>query len=311
MKQINGKPAADFWKEVDKRQAAFEVWCKEVAALPAEKQVASVAAKLKEYNPGFDGTVKPTIEDGVVTGLEFLTVNVTDVSPVRALAGLRTLNCHGMWPKVGRLADLSPLKDMKLTSLDCGVTEVSDLTPLKDMKLTFLSCAGTHVIDLSPLKGVPLEWLWCHYTGVSDLSPLKDMKLTNLDCERTQVSDLSPLKDMKLTGLSCGGTQVSDLSPLKDMKLMGLSCGGTKVSDLSPLKGMPLQNLDCGGTQVSDLSPLRGMPLKELKCDFQPKRDAKSCIPSRRWRKSTRPAGRRLLEGCWRRAARTINQTPP
>ena len=164
---------------------SFDEWVKKTAALPADKQVEAVAAKLKERNPGFDGTVKPTIENGVVTGLEFLTVNVADVSPVRALAGLRTLNCQGTWPKVGRqLADLSPLKDMKLTSLDCTNTEVSDLTPLKDMKLTFLSCAGTHVIDLSPLKGMQLEWLWFHYTGVPDLSPLKDMKLTNLDCER-------------------------------------------------------------------------------------------------------------------------------
>ena len=275
LEQINGKPAADFWKEVDQRQAAFEVWCKEVPPLPAEGQVTAVAAKLKELNPGFDGTVKPTIENGVVTGLEFVTDQVTDISPVRALAGLRTLNCHGIWPnKLGRLADLSPLKEMKLTSLDCSITDVSDLTPLKDMKLTFLNCAGTHVIDLSPLKGVPLETLWCHFTGVSDLSPLKDMKLTILLCERTQVSDLSPLKDMKLTGLSCGGTQVSDLSPLKDMKLTGLRCGDTQVSDLSPLKGMPLTNVACNGTKVTDLSPLKGMPLKDLNCDFKPERDA-------------------------------------
>ena len=47
----------------------------------------AVAAKLKERNPGFDGKVKPTIEDGVVTDLEFLTDNVTDISPVRAWRG--------------------------------------------------------------------------------------------------------------------------------------------------------------------------------------------------------------------------------
>ena len=75
------------------------------------------------------------------------------------------------------MSDLSPLKDMKLTQLDCGNTKVSDLSPLKDMKLTFLGCRGTQV---------------------SDLSPLKDMKLTTLDCDATQVSDLSPLKDMPL-----------------------------------------------------------------------------------------------------------------
>ena len=41
------------------------------------------------------------------------------------------------------MSDLSPLKDMKLTYLDCSDTQVSDLSPLKDMKLTDLYCGGT------------------------------------------------------------------------------------------------------------------------------------------------------------------------
>ena len=74
---------------------AFDQWLKESAALPAEKQVEAVAAKLKERNPGFDGKVTPKIENGVVTGLEFLTDNVTDISPVRALAGVASADLSG------------------------------------------------------------------------------------------------------------------------------------------------------------------------------------------------------------------------
>ena len=33
------------------------------------------------------------------------------------------------------MSDLSPLKDMKLTHLNCAFSAVSDLSPLKDMKL--------------------------------------------------------------------------------------------------------------------------------------------------------------------------------
>ena len=64
---------------------------KDVAALPAEKQVEAVAKKLQELNPGFDGKVTgmetgtPKIENGVVTEIGFITDNVTDISPVRAL----------------------------------------------------------------------------------------------------------------------------------------------------------------------------------------------------------------------------------
>ena len=54
------------------------------------------------------------------------------------------------------MSDLSPLKDMKLTDLNCGNTQVSDLSPLKDMKLTELHCCGTKVSDLSPLKDMKL-----------------------------------------------------------------------------------------------------------------------------------------------------------
>jgi serine/threonine protein kinase len=62
-------------------------WLKQVASLPAEEQVEAVAAKLKDLNPGFDGKVTHKIDNDVVTELEFVTDNVTDISPVRGLKG--------------------------------------------------------------------------------------------------------------------------------------------------------------------------------------------------------------------------------
>ncbi len=102
---------------------AFQQWMKTVAAMPAEKQVEAVAKKLQELNPGFDGKVTPKIEGGVVTEVEFVTDNVTDISPVRALAGLKKLTCHGSGLGKGILVDLLPLKGMPLTQLDCGWTQ--------------------------------------------------------------------------------------------------------------------------------------------------------------------------------------------
>ncbi len=82
---------------------AFQAWVKEVQAMPAEKQIEAVSKKLMELNPGFDGRMvagygdnhPPKIENGVLTGLGFLTLNVTDISPVRALPGLKSLGCPG------------------------------------------------------------------------------------------------------------------------------------------------------------------------------------------------------------------------
>ena len=141
-------------------------WLKQVAALPAEKQAAAVAVKLKELNPEFDGkwSAPPRIEKGVVTGLKFVSDNVKDISPMRALSGLTSLNVAGSVRGRGGSRTCTPLKDMKLTYLDCNNTQVGDLSPLKGMPLTVVLCGTTRVADLSPLKGMPLTHLNCGTT---------------------------------------------------------------------------------------------------------------------------------------------------
>ncbi len=273
-KPITPQPAAPGKAITTFNDPAFKEWMKDVAALSADKQVDAVARKLQELNPGFDGKVTapnknapPAIENGAVTGLGFDTDNVTDISPVRALASLKDLSCRGSAGGKGQLSDLSPLQGLSLRSLSFYSTQVSDVSPLKGMPLTYLDCSGTPVSDLLPLEGMKLTFLDCHITKVSDLSPLRGMPLSSLICGLTLVSDLSPLKAMPLMWLDCGNTLVADLSPLQGMRLKDLRFGATRVSDLSPLKGMKLTFLTCRNTQVSDLSPLQGMPLTTLECN--------------------------------------------
>ena len=230
-----------------------DAWFRWVATLPADRQVRAVADKLEECNPGFDGKVTPLIEDGVVVQLELSADDVTDLSPVRALAGLRSLGCRGSGPSNGRLADLSPLKGLPLTMLECNCTRVA---------------------DLAPLQGMPLRQLCCSDTQVADLSPLRGMRLTSLNCDRTLVTNLTPLLGVPLTSLNCGWNKIASLAPLKGMRLERLVCASTQVSDLAPLQGMRLATLACYDTKVTDLLPLKGMPLKELEYDFKPERDA-------------------------------------
>jgi hypothetical protein len=254
-------PPGEFWKKYDAgefgkpittfRDPAFKQWMKEVAALPAEKQVEAVAKKLQELNPGYDGKVTgffwdhtPRVENGVVTEFGFNPEDVTDISPVRALERLRSLRCAGIWNgRVKKFSDLSPLKGMPLTSIDLTDTSVADLSPLQGMKLVNLSFRRTWVNDLWPLKGMPLTEINVSETGVSDLSPLKGMPLTCLRCFCHPVSDLSPLKGMSLTVVDLLETNVSDLSPLKGMPLTVVVCNETPVSDLSPLEGMNLTDV--------------------------------------------------------------------
>jgi Leucine-rich repeat (LRR) protein len=235
LRTINGQPAAEFWKPFD----AFDAWCKDVAKMPADKQVDAVALELKRRNRGFDGKLKPTIKDDQVRELEFLTDRVTDLAPVRALTRLETLYCEGRRGDSGKLVDLWPLHGMGLKILRCG---------------------GNPVADLSALRGIPLWGLHINQTAVSDLESLRGMSLVQLVVYRTRVSDLAPLKGMKLAELWCDRTQVTDLSPLRGMPLRTLGCTGNHIADPSPLLDLPnLQGLDWDYNYWRDAEVLRSL----------------------------------------------------
>jgi tRNA A-37 threonylcarbamoyl transferase component Bud32 len=155
--------------------SADAAWEKSVAALPARQQVEAVTRRLRERNPRLAGDpVEPTIRDGVVTGLKININWVGDLSPVRALTRLESLECHGT-PQgyVGMLADLSPLRGLSLRRLLFSDTRVIDLSPLRGMPLQELAFPrNLGVKDLTPLKGLPLSSLNCSHTAVADLSPL-------------------------------------------------------------------------------------------------------------------------------------------
>jgi hypothetical protein len=218
----------------------FDVWLEQVPTLSPDKQVQAVAAQLRKYNLGFDGKVQSTIEDNVVVRLEFLSDHITDISPLRALPRLKHLACAGSRAGKGRLADLSPLKDMKLQVLNCNFTRVADLAPLHGMPLRQLHCTATEVKDLTPLQGMPLLVLGCGGNpDLKDLSPLKGMPLQTLHMQMTGVSDLTPLRGMRLASLAIRGTRVKDLSPLKGMPLTFIACDIRGEETLGFLRTFP------------------------------------------------------------------------
>ena len=60
------------------------------------------------------------IDNGVVTGLQFFTDNVTDISPVRALSGLMTLGVFGKASTMESSLTIAPLQGMQLKTLNLG-----------------------------------------------------------------------------------------------------------------------------------------------------------------------------------------------
>lgn len=246
--------------------SAAEAWVKEIAPLPAEKQLEIVTKRLTALNPGFTPGVTFKIEGGVVKEFNVEAKEgkfVTDISPVRALAGLKVFRCQD-----GKVSDLSPLRGMKLEYLAIrGCTGVQDISPLEGMKITSLDLGGTRVWDLSPLQGMPLNSLSFYgCSTVKDLSPLRGMKLSTLTlraCPR--VSDLEPLRGMPLTLLSLGSPEIQDFSPLQGMKLTRLELSGcTQFQNLELLQGMKLNTLSIDGIGAADLNPLREMSLDAI-----------------------------------------------
>lgn len=197
---INDQPAAEFWKSAGPPEDPF---FKQAAALPAERLLAAVMAKLKELNPRFDGRQTHKITDGAVTELAISTAGVTDISPLKALRQLEKLSLTP-WNAAqrGSLASLAPLQGLPLTSLRCQNNPIADLAPLKGMPLTSLACGGSQVSDLAPLSEMRLTALWCEHTGVRDLGPLEGMPLAVLGCNGAPIADASPLQGLPLQELN-------------------------------------------------------------------------------------------------------------
>ena len=107
----------------------FDQWMKDLAALPAEKQVDAVAAKLVELNPGFDGKMeKVARRKRRGDRFEFQLQKCAESSPLRALTGLKALNFAGEQ----KLTDLSPLRlNCRWRSCIAMGAGVSDLSPLR------------------------------------------------------------------------------------------------------------------------------------------------------------------------------------
>ncbi|MCS6850903.1 MAG: protein kinase [Gemmataceae bacterium] len=242
-----------------------DAFVRTVAALPAGDQVRVVTAKLQRLNPGFNGRLAVNLQDNKVRGLSFAPHLVRDVSPLRALADLTSLDCgSNMAGQHGQIADLSPLRGLRLKRLRFAWNRVTDLSPLAGMPLEYLDLSGNGVSDLKPLQGLPIQELYCHTNQIRDLAPLVGMALVHLNCGSNPVDDWSVLRNLRLQSLSVFETSISDLSFIQHMPLEELFCQRSKVTDLSPLRGLPIRLLNCGGNAITNLEPLRKSPLEAL-----------------------------------------------
>src|SRR5262249_40497742 len=75
-----------------------EAWRSTVSKLPPEEQRERVRKRLMKLNPGFNGDLKCDIRRDVIEHLEFLSDEVTNLSPVAALGRLKSVDFSGSKP---------------------------------------------------------------------------------------------------------------------------------------------------------------------------------------------------------------------
>ncbi|HYF48344.1 MAG TPA: serine/threonine-protein kinase, partial [Planctomycetota bacterium] len=171
-----------------------------VSSLPPHEQFPRVTEKLRELNPNFEDRVRPMwggekhdkerpekrMPPPAIDNAQVCTADITDISPIRALTKVTTLNLQGCHDRKS-LADISPLRGLELKALDLQHTLVSDLSPLRGMGLMKLSLEDTEVTDLSPLQDMPLKYLGFSprkiTKGLEVIKTLKNLDWIYLDGE--------------------------------------------------------------------------------------------------------------------------------
>ncbi|MDH5324215.1 MAG: leucine-rich repeat domain-containing protein [Gammaproteobacteria bacterium] len=206
------------------------------------------------------------------SNLQFLNMadaNLTDLSPIRNLTGLTTLELYNCGECNGgnQFSDLTPLAQLtNLTYLDLTQVGAQDLSGLENLVgLNALGLSGNNIMDLTPLANLmALEYLYLNSNQISDISPLSNLvSLLELYVSGNQVIDVTTLGSLlALTSLSLASNQISDISALGNLtSLTWLSMGSNRIVDISSLAGLTnLQLLGLTSNRVVDISAINSMP---------------------------------------------------
>jgi serine/threonine protein kinase len=226
---------------------------------------------------------------------------------------------YSLWFRQQAITDLSIIQDAPLCELWCvSCPQLADLSPLRGMRLEVLNVCFSRVADLDSLRGMPLRRIFLSGNKVTDVSPLADSPLQDVYLDRCpvlvdvaplakiptlknllvppQIENLESLRDHpKLERLGYALTGILPMLPessaeefwksyrphpwvaalrkagirTKTMKWLDdgkceLDLSGSTITDLSVLNGAPISRLTLNKTKITDLSPLRGMPLTSV-----------------------------------------------
>ena len=226
----------------------------------------AIRARIKEYTiqPGWSDARLSRLASGSFS-LDLHHLQVGDLGRLQGLpiAELKLENAF--------VTDLTGIEKLShLTALSLTSTKVADLTPLRGMKLRRLNLNETKIVDLGPLTGMPLENLSMNGVRVTDLSPLRGAPLRLVYANSCAFSDVSILAVPSLEELSINESRVSDLAPLRACpKLRYVSLERcASIFDITPLGALPALHELHLPAQTIDCAFLKEHPtLRRIKMD--------------------------------------------
>ncbi len=184
---------------------------------------------------------------------------LANLDGVQSLTELRTLETNS-----NAIADLTPLKGLKLTTLLAFNNKITDLTPVGSITtLTELNVHTNPLSSLDPLATLTaLSKLNARSAGLTSVGPLPTLPaITVIDLSKNPLTDASRLRTaVTLTDVGLDTTGLTDASWLADLPALTWFIGhNNAITDLSGLKGKTMKGWGVL-TQVVPLKAVAGVP---------------------------------------------------
>ena len=183
---------------------------------------------------------------------------IADLSPLAGLTGLQVLNLAG-----NRIEELWPLSGLTgLEVLNLSGNRIADIATLAGLSgLEVLNLAGNRIVEPWPLAGLTgLRRLNLSGNGIADIATLERLSgLQVLDLAGNRIVEPWPLAGLTvLQRLNLSDNGIGDIATLAGLGgLQVLLLDGNRVADvgaLSPLAG--LENLGLSDNRIADIGPL-------------------------------------------------------
>jgi hypothetical protein len=144
--------------------------------------------------------------------------DLTQLAKLKSLAAVHLGGCE-------KIVDLSPLRDLPITSLTIWSSGVSDLSPIAGKPIQLFNANSCFALtDLSPLRGAPFQsYLGLEHSGVRDLTPIRDSPVGMLayNADRLE-SNWEIIRNWPLREFQCFHAIPADtLSKLREIKTLG------------------------------------------------------------------------------------------